>query len=262
MFTVSEKKALMSVLYLSNLFITEHFIESVNLIADMKTLQINFLHYDKTYNVYNILPPKYHDFTDIFQAAETQSLPVRGPHNHTIDLKPGQQPPFRKLYSMLLAELNTLKVYLNNAVEAGIIQKLISPAASPVMFVLKSDSSLCLVIDYRCLNDIMIKNCYPLPLISDMLDCLQGARRFTKLNCKNAYNCIHIKGDDEWKMVFCTQFDLFKYLAMSFELINAPATFQTFMDKALSEFLNITCVVYLNDILIFSKEESEHEEHV
>ena len=149
------------------------------------------------YNIYNILLPEYHDFIDIFQAAETQSLPVRGSHNHTIDLESGQQPLFEKLYSMLLAELNTLKVYLNNAVKAGIIQKSISPAASPVMFVLKSDSSLCLIIDYRRLNNIMIKNCYSLPLILDMLNCFQGARRFTKLNCKNAYNCIHIKGGDE-----------------------------------------------------------------
>ena len=262
MFTVSEKNALMSVLHLSNLFITEHFIGPVDLVADMKALQINSLHYDKMYNVYNILPPEYHDFTDVFQAAETQSLPVRGPHNHTIDLEPGQQPPFEKLYSMLLAELNTLKSYLNNAVKAGIIQKSISPAASPVMFILKSDSSLCLVIDYRRLNDIMIKNHYPLPLISDMLNCLQGARRFTKLDCKDAYNCIHIKGDDEWKTAFCTWFSLFEYLVISFELINASATFQAFMDKALSKFLDVTCVVYLNNILIFSKEESEHEEHV
>ena len=237
MFTVSEKKVLMSVLHLSNL-------------------------YNKMYNVYNILPPEYYDFTDIFQAAETQSLSVRGPHNHIIDLEPGQQPLFEKLYSILSAELDTLKVYLNNAVEADIIQKSILPATSPVMFILKSDSSLCLIIDYRRLNDIIIKNHYPLPLISDMLNCLQSARRFTKLNYKDAYNCIHIKGSDEWKTVFCTQFSLFKYLAMSFKLTNAPATFQAFMNKALSEFLNITYVVYLNNILIFSKEESEHEKHV
>ena len=90
MFTVSEKKVLMSVLHLSNLFITEHFIESVDLVTDIKTLQINFLHYNKMYNIYNILPPEYYNFADIFQAAETQSLSVRGLHNHTIDLKPGQ----------------------------------------------------------------------------------------------------------------------------------------------------------------------------
>ena len=150
---------------------------------------MNLLQYNKGYNnVYNNLPPEYHDFADIFQVTEKQSLPERGPHDHAIDLEPGQQPSFRKLYSMSSAELNVLKVYLDNTMKAGIVHKSISPAASPVMFVLKSDGSLQLVIDYRCLNDIIIKNCYPLPLISDMLNRLQGAKKFTKLNCKDAYN--------------------------------------------------------------------------
>ena len=150
---------------------------------------MNSLQYNKGYNnVYNNLPPEYHNFADIFQAAEKQSLPERGLHNYVVDLKSGQQPPFRKLYSMSPAELNVLKVYLDDAIKAGIVCKSISPAASPIMFVLKSDGSLQLVIDYRHLNNITIKNCYPLPLISDMLDCLQGAKKFTKLNYKNAYN--------------------------------------------------------------------------
>ena len=120
--------------------------------------------------------------------AEKQSLPERDLHNHAIDLKLRQQPPFRKLYLMSLTELNVLKVYLDDAMKAGIVCKSISPAASPIMFVLKSDSSLQLVIDYRHLNNITIKNRYPLPLISDMLNHLQGAKKFTKLNCKDAYN--------------------------------------------------------------------------
>ena len=176
---------------MNNLSITDHFIGLLNLVANIEkyTLQMNLLQYNKGYNnVYNNLPPEYHNFADIFQVAEKQFLPERGLHDHVIDLKLGQQPSFRKLYSMFLAELNVLKVYLDNTMKAGIVCKLISPAASPVMFVLKSDSSLQLVIDYRCLNDITIKNCYSLPLISDMLDCLQGAKKFTKLNCKDAYN--------------------------------------------------------------------------
>ena len=122
---------------------------------------------------------------------------MKDSHDHTIKLKSKQQLLFKKLYSMLLIKLNTLKVYLNNTVEADIIQKLISSAAFLIMFILKSDSSLHLVVDYRCLNDITIKNHYLLSLISNMLDCFQRARRFIKLNCKNAYNCIHIKSSDE-----------------------------------------------------------------
>ncbi|SLM34248.1 gag polymerase env [Lasallia pustulata] len=95
-----------------------------------------------------------------------------------------------------------------------------------------------------------------------MLDRLQGAKKFTKLDCKEAYNRVQIKGRDEWKTAFHTRFGLFEYLAMPFGLTNAPATFQAFIDKALGEFLDITCVVYLDNILIFSKDESDHEEHV
>ena len=190
---------------MNNLIITDHFIELLNLVINMEkyTLQINSLQYNKGYNnVYNNLPPEYHDFTDIFQVAEKQSLPERGLHNHAIDLKLGQQPPFEKLYLMSLTELNVLKVYLDNTMKAGIVHKSISPVTSPIMFVLKLDSSLQLVINYRRLNNITIKNCYPLPLISDMLDHLQGAKKFTKLNCKDAYNQIQIKGEDGWKTAF------------------------------------------------------------
>ena len=130
---------------MNNLFITDHFIGLLDLVANMEkyTLQMNLLQYDKGYNnVYNNLPPEYHNFADIFQAAEKQSLPERGPHDHAIDLKLGQQPPFGKLYLMSPAEFNVLKVYLDDAMKAGIVCKSISPAASPIMFVLKSDGSL------------------------------------------------------------------------------------------------------------------------
>ena len=166
---------LKSVLQMNNLSITDHFIGLLNLVVNMEkyTLQMNLLQYNKGYdNVYNNLPSEYYNFTDIFQVAEKQSLPEKGLYNYAIDLKSGQQPPFRKLYLMSSAKLNVLKVYLDNTIKADIVCKSISPAASPIMFVLKSDSSLQLVINYRCLNDITIKNCYPLSLISDMLNCL------------------------------------------------------------------------------------------
>ena len=224
-FTVSERKALKSVLHMNNLIITEHFIDLINLIADMK-IKLSLLQYNKEYNnVYNILSLKYHDFTDIFQTAEKQSLSEKSSHDHVIDLELSQQPLFEKLYSMFSAELDVLKVYLDDAIKVNIIHKSISPAALPVMFVLKLNSSLQLIIDYRHLNSITIKNCYSLLLILNMLNCLQGTQKFTKLNCKNAYNWIQIKGEDEWKTVFWTQFRLFKYLIMLFNLTNASAMF-------------------------------------
>ena len=143
---------------MNNLFITEHFIGSVNLMTDME-IKLSLLQYNKEYdNVYDILSPEYHNFADIFQVTEKQSLSVRDSHDHVIDLKLRQQSLFRKLYSMFSAELNVLKVYLDNAIKANIIHESISSAAVPVMFVLKSDSSLQLIIDYRYLNSITIKN--------------------------------------------------------------------------------------------------------
>ena len=127
---------------MNNLTITEHFIGLINLMTDMK-IKINSLQYNKGYdNVYDILSPEYHDFADIFQMTEKQSLSVRDSHDHVIDLKLRQQPSFRKLYFMFSAELDVLKVYLDNAMKADIICKLISSAASSVMFMLKLNSSL------------------------------------------------------------------------------------------------------------------------
>ena len=143
---------------MNNLTITEHFIELTDLVTDME-IKINSLQYDKEYNnVYNILSSEYHDFADIFQTAEKQSLSVRGSHDHVIDLKLRQQSSFRKLYFMFSAELNVLKVYLDNAMKADIIHKLISSVTSLIMFMLKLNSSLQLIIDYRHLNSITIKN--------------------------------------------------------------------------------------------------------
>ena len=143
---------------MNNLSITEHFIGSVNLMTDIK-IRLSLLQYNKGYNnVYNILSPEYYDFADIFQMTEKQSLSVRGSHDHVIDLKLRQQPLFEKLYSMFSVKLNVLKVYLDNVIKADIIHKSISSAASPVMFVLKLNSSLQLIIDYRHLNSITIKN--------------------------------------------------------------------------------------------------------
>ena len=174
-FTVSEQKTLKGVLHINNLTITEHFIGLADLVADMKeyTMHMNSLWYNNKYNnVYNILPLKYHEFADIFKVAEKQSLSEKGSHDHVIDLELSQQPLFRKLYSMFSAELDVLKIYLDDAIKVDIIHKLISSAASPVMFMLKSDSSLWLIIDYKCLNSITIKNHYSLLLILNMLNCL------------------------------------------------------------------------------------------
>src|SRR5690606_1713953 len=137
-----------------------------------------------------------------------------------------------------------------------------SPCAAPILFAKKKDGTLRLCIDYRALNKITVKNRYPLLLIGETLDQLKGAKYFTKLDLCGAYNLIRIAKGDEWKTAFRTRYGLFEYLVMPFGLTNAPATFQTYMNDTLREYLDRFCVVYLDDILIYSKTLSEHKDHV
>ena len=120
------------------------------------------------------------------------------------------------------------------------------------MFVPKKDGTLRLCVDYRGLNKVTKKNRLALPLISETLDRLSGAKVFTKLDMKNAYHRIRIRRGDEWKTAFRTRYGHFEYMVMPFGLTNAPATFQGYINRALSGYLDIFCVVYLNNVLVFS----------
>src|SRR6266516_1662899 len=131
--------------------------------------------------------------------------------------------------------------------------------ASPFFFIKKKDGRLCLIQDYRKLNLIMVKNAYPLPLVSDLINQLQGAHYFTKLDVWWGYNNMRIKKGDEWKEAFRTNRGLFEPLVMFFGLTNSPATFQTMMNEIFQDLVMEGVVsVYIDDILIFTK---THEEH-
>ena len=116
--------------------------------------------------------------------------------------------------------------------------------------------------DYRGLKAKTIKNRHVLPLITETLDRLSGSKRFTKLDKKDAYYRIRIKPGDEWKTVFRTRYGHFKYLVMPFGLVNALATFQAYINQALIGLININCVVYLDNILVFSNDPSKHWDDV
>jgi len=131
-----------------------------------------------------------------------------------------------------------------------------------VLFTSKKDSSLWLCVNYCELNNITVKNCHSLLLISETLNWLSDAKIFIKLNLKDVYHCICICINNEWKTVFHTHYSHFEYLIMSFELVNASATFQAYINWALTEHINFICVVYLNDILIYSQLKEEHKCHV
>ena len=137
-----------------------------------------------------------------------------------------------------------------------------SSAEYSILFVLKLNESLRLYVDYRALNNIMIKNSYLLSLISELQNRLQKAQWFTKFNILKAFNWIRIKEENEWKTVFCTWLKHYEYLIMFFNLINASVTFQTFVNNILRRYLNQFVIVYLNDILVYSKTKKEHVQHV
>lgn len=126
----------------------------------------------------------------------------------------------------------------------------------------KKDQTLRPSIDFQGLNNINVKNKYTLPLITSAFEPLQGATIFTKLDLRNAYHLVHIREGNEWKMAFNTSLGHFEYLVMPFGLMNAPAVFQALVNDVLRDFLNRFVFVYLDDILIFSKDKSEHVSHV
>jgi hypothetical protein len=153
-----------------------------------------------------------------------------------------------------------LKEYLNEMLVTGKIRPSKSPAGAPILFVPKAHGrGLRLCVDYRGLNRVTILNRYPLPLMNELRDRIQGSKIFTKLDLKSGYNLIRIKKGDEWKTVFRTRYGHYEYLVMPFGLANAPATFQNMMNEILRDLIDQGVVVYIDDILIYSETEEEYK---
>jgi len=142
------------------------------------------------------------------------------------------------------------------------IKHFVSSIDAFILFILKKNNSLHLCMNYQDLNKITVKNHHSLPLINETLDRLSQVKQFIKLNLKNAYHRLRIQREDEWKTTFHTHYNHFKYMIMSFNLINVSIIFQTYINKMLTKLLNDFCVIYLNDILIFFVEKTDHVDHV
>ena len=149
------------------------------------------------------IPSKYADYTDVFSPDSTAKLPeYTGINNYPIDLIDDKQPPYGPIYSLGLVELETLKTYIKTNLANGFIRSSKLPAGAPILFIRKKDGSLRLCVNYQGLNNLTIKNRYPLPLIDELLDCLSNAKRFTQLNLTNAYHRMRIRESRQVKNGF------------------------------------------------------------
>ncbi|KAL0543735.1 hypothetical protein IC582_018839 [Cucumis melo] len=205
--------------------------------------------------------PVVRDYPDVFPE-ELPGLPLHREVEFAIELEPGTVPISRAPYRMAPAELKELKVQLQELLDKGFIRPSVSPWGAPVLFVKKKDGSMRLCIDYRELNKVTVKNRYPLPRIDDLFDQLQGATVFSKIDLRSGYHQLRIKDEDVPKTAFRSRYGHYEFIVMSFGLTNAPAVFMDLMNRVFREFLDTFVIVFIDDILIYSKTEAEHEEHL
>ncbi|WVZ52368.1 hypothetical protein U9M48_003437 [Paspalum notatum var. saurae] len=202
------------------------------------------------------------DYPDVFPE-ELPGLPPDRDVDFRIDLVPGTAPVSKRPYRMAPDELKELKTQLQEQLDKGFIRLSSSPWGYLTLFVEKKDQGgkrLC--VDYRPLNDVTIKNKYPLPHIDILFDQLGGATVFSKIDLRSGYHQIKIQEEDIPKNAFSTRYGLYEYLVMSFGLTNAPAYFMYMMNSVFMNELDKFVVVFIDDILVYSKNEKEHEEHL
>ena len=210
-----------------------------------------------------MLSEEYRDFTELFMnEISEETLLAHQSWDHKILIIKDKTSKKTSIYSLSSEKLKALWVYLDENLKKEFIWESQSLTGYLILFVLKKDKMLWLCINYQRLNNITVKNSYLLSLISELQDQLKRAKIFSKFNISDAYNWIWIKSDKEWKTAMRTCFELYKYLVISFELINAPVMFQTYINNVLREYLDVFVVIYLNDILVYFKKEADHKLHV
>ncbi|KAG8485968.1 hypothetical protein CXB51_019316 [Gossypium anomalum] len=198
------------------------------------------------------------EFTDVFPE-ELPSLPPVREVEFDIDLIQGTTPISIAPYRMAPTELKELKSQLQELIDKGFVRPSFSPWGAPVLFVKKKDG---LCVDYRQLNKVTIKNKYPLPRIDDLFDQLKGATWFSKIDLRSGYYQLRVKESDVPKTSFRTMYGHYELLVMPFGLTNAPAVFMDLMNCIFRPYLDKFVVMFIDDILIYSKDETEHAEHL
>jgi hypothetical protein len=201
------------------------------------------------------------EFSDVFPE-DLPGLPPDRDVEFIIELEPSTAPFSRRPYRMAPPELAEMKKQLEELLQKGFIRSSSSPWGYPAIFVKKKDDTLWMCVDYRPLNAVTIKNKYPLPRIDALFDQLAGARVFSKIDLRSGYHQIKIRPQDIPKTAFSTRYGLYEYLVMSFGLINAPAFFMYLMNSVFMPELDKFVVMLIDDILIYSKNEEEHAQHL
>ena len=205
--------------------------------------------------------PVVNEFLDVFPE-ELPGLPPDREIEFAIDLAPGAEPVSKAPYRMAPVEMKELAKQLQELLDKGVIRPSTSPWGAPVLFVKKKDGSMRLCIDYRELNKLTIKNKYPLPRIDDLFDQLKDAVYFSKIDLRSGYHQLKIKPEDISKTAFRTRYGHYEFLVMAFGLTNAPAAFMDLMNRIFKKYLDKFVIVFIDDILIYSKTEEEHAQHL
>ena len=201
-------------------------------------------------------------YPTLFPETLPPELPPSDRVTHGIELIPNAKIPPRKLYRQSVSELSETKKQLTEYINTGHIRPSTSPFGAPILLVLKKDGTMRMCIDYRGLNDITVKNTFPIPRIDDLHDQLGKAHYFTKLDLYSSYHQIQITTGDEHKTAFTSRYGTYEFTVMPFGLTNAPSTFQTAMHALFHDWLDEFVIVYLDDILVYSPTQEKHTRHV
>ncbi|GJW68781.1 putative reverse transcriptase domain-containing protein [Tanacetum coccineum] len=205
--------------------------------------------------------PVTRDFPEVFPE-ELPGLPPPRQVEFRIELVPGAAPVARAPYRLAPSEMRELSIQLQELLEKGFIHPSSSPWGAPVLFVKKKDGSFRMCIDYRELNKLTVKNRYPLPRIDDLFDQLQGSSVYSKIDLRSGYHQLRIKEEDIPITAFRTRYGHFEFQVMPFGLTNAPAVFMDLMNRVCKPYLDKFVIVFIDDILVYSKDEEEHGKHL
>ncbi|GKA64906.1 putative reverse transcriptase domain-containing protein [Tanacetum coccineum] len=200
-------------------------------------------------------------FPEVFPE-DLPGLPPARPVEFQIDLIPGAAPVARAPYRLAPSEMKELSEQLQELSDKGFIRPSSSPWGAPVLFVKKKDGSFRMCIDYRELNKLTVKNRYPLPRIDDLFDQLQGSSIYSKIDLRSGYHQLRVREQDIPKTAFRTRYGHYEFQVMPFGLTNAPAVFMDLMNRVCKPYLDKFVIVFIDDILIYSKDKKEHEEHL